>query len=215
MTQTGQLGLCLTFRNCYPYYKVTDLSIWDSWMLGNYDSCAYFNKDGRQTYGVCCTNPQRPPLMPSELPVSLPASLPASLPVSAAVPEEPSRDIEKGPPKGSTLFGSWPPPVPTHPPNHAAPTHPTHRPPTMSTAKPIATQSPWLTTSKPEPALDDNNYCGMKNGKQDQERIVGGHNADPNEWPWIAVLFNGPRQFCGGSLIDNEHILTAAHCVAQ
>ena len=45
---------------------------------------------------------------------------------------------------------------------------------------------------------------------KDQERIVGGHNADPNEWPWIVALFNNGRQFCGGSLIDSTHILTAA-----
>lgn len=50
---------------------------------------------------------------------------------------------------------------------------------------------------------------------QDQERIVGGQNADPNEWPWVAVIFNNGRQLCGGSLIDESHILTAAHCVAQ
>lgn len=31
---------------------------------------------------------------------------------------------------------------------------------------------------------------------------------DPLEWPWIAVLFNGPKQFCGGSLIDDVHILS-------
>lgn len=57
--------------------------------------------------------------------------------------------------------------------------------------------------------------CGAKNGYQDQERIVGGQNADLGEWPWIAALFNSGRQFCGGSLIDNIHILTAAHCVAH
>jgi hypothetical protein len=47
--------------------------------------------------------------------------------------------------------------------------------------------------------------------QKDQNRIVGGQNADPLEWPWIAVLFNGDRQFCGGSLIDDIHILSAGN----
>lgn len=88
----------------------------------------------------------------------------------------------------------WPPPYPTH-----------------STASPIS-----IATSKfPSQSDPVGNHCGLKNGNQDQERIVGGQNAQPNEYPWIAVLFNNGRQFCGGSLIDSSHILTAAHCVAQ
>jgi len=47
------------------------------------------------------------------------------------------------------------------------------------------------------------------------QRIVNGWPADQYEWPWIAALLNNGRQFCGGSLIDSKHILTAAHCVAH
>ena len=45
--------------------------------------------------------------------------------------------------------------------------------------------------------------------------IVNGFEAVPHEYPFMAALMNRGRQFCGGSLIDDNHILTAAHCVAQ
>lgn len=45
-------------------------------------------------------------------------------------------------------------------------------------------------------------------------RIVGGRPADPKEWPWMAALLRqGAIQYCGGVLITNRHVLTAAHCV--
>ena len=45
--------------------------------------------------------------------------------------------------------------------------------------------------------------------------IVNGWGARNHQFPFMAAILNGNRQFCGGSLIDNIHILTAAHCVAQ
>lgn len=47
-------------------------------------------------------------------------------------------------------------------------------------------------------------------------RIVGGKPADKGEWPWMAALLReGEDQFCGGVLITDQHVLTAAHCVDQ
>lgn len=51
--------------------------------------------------------------------------------------------------------------------------------------------------------------------------IRGGRESTPGAWPWQAALvYSGYEnayagQFCGGSLIDAEWILTAAHCVVS
>ncbi|MBP6785999.1 MAG: trypsin-like serine protease [Candidatus Promineofilum sp.] len=54
--------------------------------------------------------------------------------------------------------------------------------------------------------------------KPDTPTIVGGQEADPGEWPWqVALVSKGvdPEygQFCGGALISDRWVLTAAHCV--
>ncbi|XP_015126441.1 uncharacterized protein LOC107048006 [Diachasma alloeum] len=45
------------------------------------------------------------------------------------------------------------------------------------------------------------------------QKIVGGAVASKGEIPYIVSLNKNGRHFCGGSIISNRHILTAAHCV--
>jgi len=59
----------------------------------------------------------------------------------------------------------------------------------------------------------------QENSSGISRRIVGGDKADADAWPWMAALIEPgwgsdyANQFCGGSLIHPNWILTAAHCV--
>jgi len=57
-------------------------------------------------------------------------------------------------------------------------------------------------------SFDD--ICGLENPGKD--KIVGGHEAAENEWPWQVALFIDDAWFCGGSIISDEYVMTAAHC---
>ena len=56
--------------------------------------------------------------------------------------------------------------------------------------------------------------CGVP--KNESNRIVGGQDADKNEYPWQVALKRGNsrKPFCGGSILSTDTILTAAHCDA-
>lgn len=62
--------------------------------------------------------------------------------------------------------------------------------------------------------------CGKTSVNQ-QPRIVGGQPAELGAWPWIALLGystrNRPGPFwdCGGSLINERYVVTAAHCLTH
>ncbi|XP_053959939.1 transmembrane protease serine 9 isoform X1 [Anastrepha ludens] len=107
------------------------------------------------------------------------------------------------------------PSYPSYPGYPGYPNYPTYRP----TAAPTTTHRPTYPATPISSGSSNHGLpaqCGIKNpATPDQERIVGGTNASPHEFPWIAVLFKSGKQFCGGSVITKNHILTAAHCVAR
>ena len=74
--------------------------------------------------------------------------------------------------------------------------------------------TPAPTPSAITPLIPSVNNCGRQSITPTTQRIVGGVEAIPNSWPWIVSL-QLRDHFCGGTLIDTRHVLTAAHCLTS
>ena len=75
------------------------------------------------------------------------------------------------------------------------------------------TPSPTGPTSGPSPShpsgCGDPYYSPTVNG-----RIVGGIPTLPHSWPWMVSLqSDNGFPFCGGTLVNDEYVVTAAHCM--
>jgi len=58
--------------------------------------------------------------------------------------------------------------------------------------------------------------CGVPVVQPDTTtNIIGGKDAIPYSWPWQMALHRQGSLTCGGSLLSNNWVITAAHCVVQ
>ncbi|XP_039439730.1 serine protease SP24D-like [Culex pipiens pallens] len=58
-------------------------------------------------------------------------------------------------------------------------------------------------------------FLGTLVGPSFARRIFGGQFAEDRQFPYQVALFHNGHFDCGGSIIDNRWILTAAHCVLE
>ncbi|XP_076639718.1 uncharacterized protein LOC143351751 [Colletes latitarsis] len=54
--------------------------------------------------------------------------------------------------------------------------------------------------------------CGIRTQVPSQARIVGGGSSSAGSWPWQVALYKEGDYQCGGALISDRWILSAAHC---
>uniref|UniRef100_A0A182NGQ6 Peptidase S1 domain-containing protein n=1 Tax=Anopheles dirus TaxID=7168 RepID=A0A182NGQ6_9DIPT len=74
----------------------------------------------------------------------------------------------------------------------------------------------WLEerNTKQQDKPEITSMCGLASASNTL-RVIGGNVSDIDRFPWMAALYYRERFTCGGSLINDRYILTAAHCVAR
>lgn len=77
---------------------------------------------------------------------------------------------------------------------------------------------PKMASSKSLPTYSCNKSascgCGENDVQISMSRIVGGEDAVPHSWPMIISFRNEQGQHtCGGAILDELHVVTAAHCL--
>jgi secreted trypsin-like serine protease len=73
---------------------------------------------------------------------------------------------------------------------------------------------PELVEKQSDDVLEEE--CGID---ASSDRIVGGNTAGIDQYPWMALIEYNQRDAskkfaCGGVLINDRYVLTAAHCVS-
>ncbi len=60
---------------------------------------------------------------------------------------------------------------------------------------------------------DSNDFFRIGGQQRPSFKIIDGVEAPVNAFPWVASLQYKGEHFCGGSVITENHVATAAHCM--
>ena len=61
--------------------------------------------------------------------------------------------------------------------------------------------------------FDDN--VRSKRESKNYERIVGGIASHPAAWPWVVTIYRNGLFHCGGVIVNELWIMSAAHCIEK
>nr|XP_012637955.1 coagulation factor IX isoform X2 [Microcebus murinus] len=78
-------------------------------------------------------------------------------------------------------------------------------------AETIFSNMDYENSTEVETILD--NVTESTHSPQDITRVVGGENAKPGQFPWQVILNGKIDAFCGGSIVNEKWVVTAAHCI--
>lgn len=63
--------------------------------------------------------------------------------------------------------------------------------------------------------LESSDNITSRFARSKDPRVVGGVASNPGAWPWLIALYQDGIFHCGGVILNDQWVLTAAHCVNQ
>lgn len=175
-----------------------------------------------------------PASRPSDYPGTKPSGYPGSRP-SDSSGNRPGSGYPSNKPSDSS--GNRPGGYPSNTPSNSAGNKPSGSPSNRPSSRPSSkpqdgTNTHRATTSRPagRPGTDAHSHMKRNPTKPVppeleelrptcgipvlHKRIIGGNEANPNKWAWMAALLRSDtgEHYCGGALISKRYVITAAHC---
>jgi len=207
VTIQNATGRCMTINECHPTWKVFRTEAEDSWAFGLYNTCFEQGATGRKVNGVCCPDNKNEKMDDSVLLSKKQerASTPTGTQERATaclLSSTQKQQIRRSQCTKSNVA----------------------RDAVTASDQFIAnaTKWPFVQVNPQNPTFVHKfvHFVYKRSVDLGINRIIGGRPINPHQFKFVAALLTEDyqgrvRQFCGGSVIDEYHILTAAHCVAS